>query len=268
MHILFIGYGKTSQRLAKQLFQQGHQISTISLSAKSDLYAKHHIQDVHQLNLTNFAPIDCVYVLLSPKESTVAGYQYSYLDSATPIIQALQSHPIQRLIVVSSTRVYGENQGQQVTDETLIQPSDRQGQILFDMEQAYLKAYPRICTIVRPSGIYGTSVQRLQKMAAQTQYYPNLHWSNRIHIEDVVNFLVYLLHVEHVENSYILTNNQPQLLHEILQWFQKYMALPLLQLETQHVTGKKLYATRLQQIGFKLCHQDCYDDYAQLLKAR
>ncbi|EOR10072.1 hypothetical protein F896_00192 [Acinetobacter genomosp. 15BJ] len=30
MHILFIGYGKTSQRVAKHLFEQGHHISTIS----------------------------------------------------------------------------------------------------------------------------------------------------------------------------------------------------------------------------------------------
>ena len=39
MHILFIGYGKTSTRVAKQLFQQGHQITTISQSPKTDVYA-------------------------------------------------------------------------------------------------------------------------------------------------------------------------------------------------------------------------------------
>ncbi|MFW2047295.1 SDR family NAD(P)-dependent oxidoreductase, partial [Acinetobacter variabilis] len=30
MHILFIGYGKTSERVTKHLFVQGHQIRTIS----------------------------------------------------------------------------------------------------------------------------------------------------------------------------------------------------------------------------------------------
>ena len=47
MHILFIGYGKTSQRVAKHLFEQGHHISTISRSAKTDCYATHAIQDIH-----------------------------------------------------------------------------------------------------------------------------------------------------------------------------------------------------------------------------
>ncbi len=52
MHILFIGYGKTSQRVAKHLFEQGHHISTISRSPKTDCYATHYIQDVQQLDLT------------------------------------------------------------------------------------------------------------------------------------------------------------------------------------------------------------------------
>ena len=62
MHILFIGYGKTSQRVAKQLFQQGHQITTISRSPKSDDWAKHLTQDIHQLDLSQVAPIDAVYI--------------------------------------------------------------------------------------------------------------------------------------------------------------------------------------------------------------
>jgi 3-hydroxyisobutyrate dehydrogenase-like beta-hydroxyacid dehydrogenase len=62
MHILFTGYGKTSRRVAKQLFEQGHQISTISQSPKTDSFATHLIQDVHQLDLTAVAPIDWVYL--------------------------------------------------------------------------------------------------------------------------------------------------------------------------------------------------------------
>lgn len=50
MHILFIGYGKTSQRVAKQLFQQDHQITTVSRSAKDDDFAQHLIQDIQQLD--------------------------------------------------------------------------------------------------------------------------------------------------------------------------------------------------------------------------
>lgn len=265
MHILFIGYGKTSQRVAKQLFEQGQQISTISQSAKTDCIASHQIQDVHQLDLSNHAPIDWVYVLLSPRQSSIDDYQHTYLDSVQPIVSALKSHAIQRIVVVSSTRVYGKNSGESIDDDSLIHPHDVQGEILYEMEQAYLEAFPERCTIVRPSGIYGTSVIRLKNMAIKTQNYPNLHWSNRIHIEDLSRFLSQMIHVEHLHSSYILSNNDPKLMHEILQWFQQYMDLPLAVLESEKVTGKKLYATRMQQMDFELEHQDCFKDYLALM---
>ena len=265
MHILFIGYGKTSQSVAKQLFQQQQQISTISLSKKTDPWAQHDQQDVHQLDLTGYAPIDFVYVLLSPKVPSIEAYQSIYLDSALPIIQALKSHPVKRIIVVSSTRVYGQNAGEEVNDDSAIQPSDAQGKVLYQMEQSYINAFAERCCIVRPSGIYGTSIARMQKLAVTTKNYPNLHWSNRIHIEDLSRFLSQMIHVEHPEKSYILTNNQPQLLHETIQWFQKKMNVPLLSVATNKVTGKKLYATHMQQLGFQLQHPNCYIDYAALL---
>ncbi|WP_286965039.1 MULTISPECIES: NAD(P)H-binding protein [Acinetobacter] len=265
MHILFIGYGKTSERVAKQLFEQGHQISTISQSPKTDSFATHLIQDVHNLDLSAVAPIDWVYVLLSPKQSCVEAYQHTYLDSVQPIVTALKFHPVKRMVVVSSTRVYGQNAGESVDDETEIYPNDVQGEILHQMEQVYLAAYPEQCTIIRPSGIYGASVARMQKMAASMTSYPNLHWSNRIHIEDLSRFLAQMIHVEHPDSSYILTNNQPRLLHEVLQWFQQQMGVPILKVESDRVTGKKLYATRIEKMGFELQYPDCFQDYLELM---
>ena len=168
--------------------------------------------------------------------------------------------------MVSSTRVYGQNSGEIVDDETEIHPIDAQGKILQQMEQTYFAAYPEQCTIIRPSGIYGASVARMQKMAASMLSYPNRHWSNRIHIEDLSRLLSQMIHVVHPEKSYIVTDNQPKLMHEILQWFQLQLGLPLLQVESEQVTGKKLYATRMQQMGFELEHPDCYEDYLELME--
>jgi nucleoside-diphosphate-sugar epimerase len=271
MHILFIGYGHTSQWLAKQLYAQGHQISTVSRTRKDDALGEHHTQDVASLDLSHILAVDIIYVLLAPSrsetlENAVQAYQKSYLESARRIVEQLKPRDFKRLIVVSSTRVYGENQGQEVNDSSVIQPADQQGQILREMELTYLAAFPEQTVIVRPSGIYGTSVERMKKMATQ-QHYPHLHWSNRIHIEDVVGFLAHLIHVEHVEKEYILTNNQPTLLHEVLQWFQMQMNLPRLAvIDLDRVTGKKLYATHLDQLGFQLKHQDCFEDYAALMQ--
>ena len=256
MHILFIGYGKTSQRAAKLLFAQGHQITTISRSPKTDAHANHLIQDVHQLDLSGIAPVDAAYVLLSPNASTVEAYQQTYVDTVQPITQALKKHPIQKIIVVSSTRVYGENAGERVDDETLPMPMDAQGRLLLQMEQLYQNAFPAQCVIARPAGIYGTSAARMQKLAETTKSYPNIHWANRIHIDDLARFLVHLLHVEHAEKSYICTNNQPQPLHERILAIQRSLSLPELVLESGRETGKRIFAERMVACGFGL---ECRD---------
>ena len=267
MHILFIGYGKTSTRVAKQLFQQGHQITTISQSPKTDHYATHLIQDVHQLDLDHLEPIDWVYVLLSPSQSSVEGYQQTYVDSVAPIVQALKSHPVQKIVLVSSTRVYGGNAAERIDDESALQPVDEQGRLLWKMEQPYQQAFAERCIIIRPTGICGTSVARMIKLAATTQSYPQIHWSNRIHIDDLARFMAHLIHVEHPEKFYICSNNQPVPLHEVIQWFQRQLNFPELVVESQKETGKRIYATRMKETGFQLEHEDCFRDYAELLKA-
>lgn len=258
MHILFIGYGKTSQRVAKQLFQQDHQITTVSRSPKEDDFAEHLIQDIQQLDLSQIAPIDAVYVLLAPSRnstlSSVEAYQQTYVNSVQPIVRVLKNHPVKRIIVVSSTRVYGENHGEIVNDDSPAIPSDEQGKLLLEMEQLWQQAYPEQCVIVRPTGIYGTSTLRMVKLAETTKSYPNIHWSNRIHIDDLTSFLVNLLHVERHEKSYICTNNNPQPLHEMILKIQRELGLSELVLESERESGKRIFAERLGQSGFKFEH--------------
>ncbi|WP_374974010.1 NAD-dependent epimerase/dehydratase family protein [Acinetobacter venetianus] len=265
MHILFIGYGKTSQRVAKHLFEQGHHISTISRSPKTDCYATHYIQDVQQLDLTSFPPIDMVYVILAPAEIGVAAYQQTYVESVQPIAEALKQHPVQRIVIVSSTRVYGESEGQRIDDESVIQPVDEQGHLLRKMELLWQDYYPQQSIIVRPTGIYGTSIARLKRLAEQTQTYPAFHFSNRIHMDDLARFLAFLVDIQTFESSYIVTNNIPIPMHEILLWFQQKLGLPLLKLSSEHHTGKQIFATRLAKTNFKLNHPICFNDYAELL---
>ena len=63
----------------------------------------------------------------------------------------------------------------------------------------------------------------------------------------------------------IVFNNRPLALHETLQWFQRQLNLPLLVLESEALAGKRVYATRMPKSGFELQHQDCFEDYKQLL---
>lgn len=254
MHILFIGYGKTSQRVAKQLFQQNHQITTVSRSGKEDEFAQHLTQDIHQLDLSSLEPVDVAYVLLAPSRnstlSSIELYKQTYVDSVEPIVNTLKNHPIKRIIVVSSTRVYGENNGEIIHDDSPIILSDEQGRLLLKMEQLWQQVYPNECVIVRPTGIYTGASERMKKLAETTKTYPNIHWSNRIHIDALASFLVNMIHVKHPEKSYICTNNKPQPLHEMILNIQRELGLPELVLESERETGKRIFAERMDELGF------------------
>lgn len=260
MHILFVGYGKTSQRVAKSLFQQQHQITTISRSPKTDDFATHLIQDIHQLDLSQVVPIDVVYVLLAPQYNTTQNsidlYRQTYVDSVEPIVEALKCHPVQRIIVLSSTRVYGENQGERIDDESIATPSDEQGRLLLEMEKRWQQAYPSECVIVRPTGIYTGLSQRMIRLAETTKIYPNIHWSNRIDIDDLARFLVHLIHVERPEKSYICSDNMPTPLHERILTIQRELGLPELILQSQLESGKRIFADRMGASGFELKTDD------------
>ena len=55
-------------------------------------------------------------------------------------------------------------------------------------------------------------------------------------------------------------------LHQTIQWFQRRLRLPELQLQSELETGKKLYATRMQNTGFVLKHPDCFADYLAMME--
>lgn len=267
MHILFIGYGQTSQRVARRLSQTQHHISTISQTAKIDCYATHLTQDVQQLDLSNLAPIDWVYVLLSPRDTGIDAYRRTYLDSVAAIVLALKSHPVQGIVVLSSTRVYAQSQGQWISDHTPVNATDPRGQILLEMEQAYRRAFAKKCIIVRPSGIYGHSLTRLVKLAHEQQSYANIHWSNRIHIDDLAAFLAYLLELKNPKASYICSDGIPVAWHEIIRWLQQRLDLQPLVLSSDLHTGKKIDPQHMLASGFQLQHQDCFAEYAILCAA-
>lgn len=259
MHILFVGYGKTSQRVAHSLFQQQHQITTISRSHKTDDFAQHLLQNIHQIDLSQIAPIDVVYVLLAPRydanQNSLELYQQTYVDSVEPLVNALKGHPVQKVIVVSSTRVYGENHGGRIDDHSTPIPCDAQGELLLEMERRWQSAYPSECIVVRPTGIYSGSSARMVKLAEVTQSYPNIHWSNRIHIDDLANFLAHLIHVEHPQKSYICSNNKPTPLHEMILKIQRELGLPELVLESQKQSGKRVFAEWMLESGFILKYE-------------
>lgn len=253
MNVLILGCGQTGQALAQQLYQQGHAVTCVSRHDKQLVPIQHMTQDIHHLTLNSTPLFDWVYVILSPSQRNVEHYQQTFIDTARPVFQALQSHPIQRVIFISSTRVYGENSGRWVDDDTRPYTDDPIGQCLIAAEQLWSAYWQDKLTIIRPSGLYQANSAYLPRLAHDSQQITVRHWTNRIHRQDLVGFLTFLSTIKRLESSYLLSDQQPILQYELINLIRERDGLKGLPVpENLMETGKRIQANHLQHSGYTL----------------
>lgn len=201
------------------------------------------------------AEADYLVIALAARERSQQGYERAYrlpILKLAESIQQWQTLP-KRIIVVSSTRVYGVSDGRWIHDDTEPSPSDANGQILRDMELAAL-ALPAPTSVVRLSGIYGPGRDWLKRQAltATQNSIEKNNWTNRIHIDDAAAAILHLLEQPVLKPSYIVSDTQSVPLLEMYNFFREREGLPLLQINDYPVQGgKRLTPDALQEIGFQ-----------------
>lgn len=269
-HCLIVGYGDIGRRLANELLGAGHQVTAVSrrlhVAETVNPALRFLQQDALHADFAQLPDIDYAYVILTPDQSDAAGYRRAYYDTVQPLQQALQSHPLQRLVFVSSTGVYGDNQGQWLDEESPVRPVSVTSSWLFEAEQAWRKSgFP--VTIVRPSGIYGAGRERLLNWVRQGRPVSDPQWSNRIHQDDVAGFLAYLLTLPEPQDTYILTDDLPVCQREVLDWLADQLQLPRVPVRpaVPDAIGKKLSNQRLRQTGYPLRYCNFKQGYGPLL---
>ncbi|WLF84155.1 NAD-dependent epimerase/dehydratase family protein [Moraxella sp. ZY210820] len=252
MNILVIGCGQLGLALVQQLHQQGHHITTISRSPKIVPEGVLHIcKDIYHLQANDFNDnFDMVYVILSANQRDKAGYQHTYVNTAQPIYQALSQYSIQKIIYISSTRVYGENHGEWVNDDTPLSAQDDLAECLIQAEYTWRDYWKEKLVIMRPSGLLRNMIfwqQQAEKMTEINEY----RWLNFIYQHDVVKILALLpqLDMSQLKSSYILTSHQPILRHEFLNHLRSVQNLTAISIPSNlSTTGKRLQASNLQAL--------------------
>ena len=163
--VLIIGYGDIGQRVSRLLPE--HQIIGVSRNNNTqDRNTSWHQWDWlsgRSLELPN-EEISTVIVILKPISFDENGYQTGYLKAAEIIIKNLnQSFDYQKLVVMSSTRVYGEKNGRGITETAAPQPDDFRGHIILEYEKIMRDQSKVEPLILRPSGLYDPKQKWMQK---------------------------------------------------------------------------------------------------------
>ncbi len=276
MRILQIGCGALGSLLAQATLAAGHTLTIVRRSDKPvPAGAKLIVADV--VGGTGLAALesleaDLLLYCLAPADSGPHAYTETYEQGLRQVLAQLPLQQFKHVFFVSSTRVYGESQGEWLDDDSPAMPADAGGAALRAAEQL-LDALPCGHTALRISGIYGPERKYLLRMAHNpASWPPQSAWSNRIHEQDVVGTIVHvyglLAQGQTLPAHMILTDGVPTLQHEVLQWIATQMGWPLPTTPpAQPQSGKRLRNQRLQQTGYQLKFADYRAGYAAIAQA-
>lgn len=232
MRVLIAGCGYVGTALAGRLAASGHEpIGLRRTPVVVDGTAMIAI-DLLAGDLDAVLPsgIEGVVYAVSAGGGDEDAYRAAYVTGFDRLLAALRrkgENP-RRLVFVSSTGVYGQQDGEWVDERSPTEPSHHSGRILLEGEQLAL-ASGRSTTVLRLGGIYGPTRTRVidgvRRGEAWCSDGPPI-WTNRIHRDDAAAAIDHLLTRPAVEPIYVGVDREPADQCAVLRWLAAELGVP------------------------------------------
>ena len=276
-NILIAGCGGIGCELGLQLISQGHTVFGLRRDT-SELPEGIKPIEADLANTLESIPKNLDYIVYSAsagKYKDVAYYQ-AYVSGVKHILDAVRDQNIKRFFFVSSTSVFGQFEGEWVTEESPTADTTFSTKRLLEGE-ALVNACQFDSTIVRFGGIYGPGRNHLIDLVRNGKAHCiEGVFSNRIHSSDCVGILEHLITMseqgsKQIEPLYIGVDNQPTLSCEVYEWLAEQ--LNVLNIEhsdpTEHSrlmrSNKQLSNEKIRKTGYELKYPTFEDGYIELI---
>jgi len=276
-NILIVGCGDLGCRLGTQLFEAGHTVFGLRRDVSSIPPSITPIQADLALTLPTIPQaIDYVYYIVSAGKFKDAAYYQAYVLGVKHLLQALKSHNVKRIFYISSSSVFGQNEGELVNELSPTSDASFSARRLLEGEQL-INECKFDSTVVRFGGIYGPGRNHLIDLVRNGKAHCMEDvWSNRIHSEDCVGILFHLLNLSektdgNIDDLYIGVDSQPTLSCEIYNWLAEQLCVPdvehLEPKESSRVmrSNKKLSNQKIKDSGYEFIYPDYQSGYLELL---
>ncbi len=270
--VLIVGYGDLGSAIAKRLTNSNAEVYAVARTPKATAQA-HMIQaDVtmpSSLDALRMIQPDILVYCVAAGGQTDAQYQQAYVDGLSNVLLTQRDNPqLKHVFFVSSTRVYGQQTDELLSEMVAADPTDFGGERLLEAE-SLLNTLSCGTTVLRLSGIYGPGRLRMINLAKAPERWPAYDgWTNRIHRDDAANFMVYLIQQvfagQQIKPCYIVTDSQPVRQYEVLNWIAVQLKLTPSEAPIASA-GKRLSNQAMLATGFVLQYPDYQAGYQALL---
>lgn len=274
--LLVIGCGDVGQRLAQQLAPLGYTTTGLRRRAAIDLpylrYQQGDATDSASLQALLQEGFDVIVLTLTPAERSDRGYQQAYVATCQALVEALRgcAYTPRLIVFVSSTAVYGQQDGSWVDENSPTQPQGFSGARLLEAEQVILQSDFTGC-VVRFSGIYGPGRNRLIEQVLNRRASASRDYTNRIHADDCAGALAHLIELakhQPLEPVYLASDSTPTPMVEVVSWIAQALGIDeFLAADAVNERGnKRISNQRLLASGFQLRYPDFRIGYRELLQ--
>ncbi len=198
MKKLIFGCGYLGRRIARAWLDQQHQVLAVTRSVqRADELRNSGILPIvgditQELNLSDCADVDTLLFAVGFDRKAGNAIHDVYFDGLRRVIDALPELP-RRLIYISSTGVFAQNEGQSVNEQSPCEPTREGGKACLAAEQFLQQhAIGSRTIILRLAGIYGPDrLPKLQDVIAGNSIAvaPN-GYLNLIHVDDAVEIVL------------------------------------------------------------------------------
>ncbi|QOC22427.1 NAD(P)H-binding protein [Wenzhouxiangella sp. AB-CW3] len=210
---------------------------------------------------------DAVVYQATPSLRDETGYRQAYVEGLSNLLEHVRTD---RLLYVSSTSVYGQDDGEWVDERSLTQPARFNGRLVLEGERIAREAVAD-AVAVRFAGIYGPGrdalLRSLRDGRATCREDPP-QWTNRVHVEDCAAVLAHLLELDAPEPVYCASDGAPTPRCQVLDWLSHRLDLPAperLASQASGAQGKRVANNRLLATGFRFEFPDYRHGYGAML---
>ena len=281
-NILIVGCGDVGEQTGLRLMSMGCRVFGVTRTTEKALpfpCFNADVSDVISIKrcIDDIAPdIHYVVYTVAPGSRTEQDYKAAYPDGVSNVLKCINAQVLLGFLLVTSTAVYHQQQGEWVDENSLTQAVSFSGKALLDAEAVLANACVKGVAI-RLGGIYGPGRERMLRkiMNGCEINYDIPVYTNRIHRDDCVGILCFIIEKidagSSVESCYVGVDSHPAPEKEVLVALANLLDVDLpahnenLPIVSQN---KRCRNDRVRALGYRFVYEGYVTGYRSVIELR